>query len=852
MIPEPSEPAVLEHNLVRLFARSYVPVRPSPAFRARLAERLARELVAPAASRRSGGWRVAAAVLALAGTLLAVWLATRTDARLATREAWLARGETALREGTSESWRSLSELERSRGVELAAGRLEVATAAASGVRVWVGAAGRADLHPSTALAIDAAEADAHAITLESGAVALERYAPAGRFDVATPEGRLVLERGALAVEVLPASEAPAGLPQTSTVRARLASGVAWLDTQPGRTLLGLASDVYLQRGRIAVAASLDGSTLASGDRSRVAVSPGAVPSTAGSAVDAPATGALRGRVVAPPGSAQPERFVVTLLREVRLPDVSQPERHAFDAEDGRFEISPVDPGTYRVFVEARGFAVWHVPSPLAFEAGSTRDVEVVLDRGAVVRGRVVDADTRAPIEGAVVLSETDAPSQIVPFDTDVEWMRDWLALARSGPDGRFEFPALSRGAHVLRATRVGFGAGWSQRLDLRDGSEAPAPVDVEIALAPGGTVFGRVAHDDGRPRAGAIVIASHMATDVSHSCLSYANAITDADGAFSIVDLAPGMYVVLHAPAPEESEAIDPLVIQVRVERGRATEVHLPGRERGTRLTGRVVRADGTPLADADILVQATTAHGPNDWRAERTRANGEFSFAGLEPATYQVFVGRGLGQNFTWQSDVDVPDAPNHETLIRLDAGVIAGRVRDASTSAGLARSVLILEVERAREWKFCGRGFSAADGRFEFPHLRAGNYRVSAYATRGRFGPERTADLWVAEGGETRDVDIALAPGAALKVRVRDASGKPLENVPIEFVDASGELVQHTQDDVTDAHGELEVPGIRPGRWTVRASARGHETASVHVELGAGDERALDVELQSLSQPK
>jgi protocatechuate 3,4-dioxygenase beta subunit len=846
------EPSILEQNLVALFTRAYVPVRASPAFRARLLERLTRELERGRAPRRMSASRIAAAVLILAGVALAVWFATQNESGTTSRERLLARGETAVREDAADGWRALDEAELSRGIEFASGRMDLATAPTSDARVWLASAGRVDAAPNTSLSIaSGSHVGSHGLTLDSGEISLERYAPDGRFEIATAHGRLVLERGALTVRAVAASDLPAGFEPGPAVRARLASGEAWLDTSPGRTLLGLVSDIYLQHGRIVTAtpggpAGLDGSALASGERSSAGAS---LPNAESAPVDeAPEAAKLTGLVHVSDGGVLHENFAVTLLREVRLPDVSDPERFAFEGTAGRFELPAVRPGTYRVFVEAHGFAVWQVDAPLALDAGSARAIDVALDRGVTVRGRVVEADTQRPIEGAVVLSEMDSPSQIVPFSSDADWMKRWLAVARTGPDGRFEFSALSRRAHVLRATREGFGASWSKRLDLADSALAS---EVEITLAPGGTVFGRVARSDGSPRVGAAVIASFMATDTEHACISYGFALTDASGAFSIADLAPGMYVVLHAP-DAGAEPIDPLVIQVRVERGRSTEVELPGRQRGTRLSGRVLTADGTPLADADIMVQAVSARGADDWRAERTHTEGDFQFPGLEPATYQVFVGRGLGQNFVWAGNIEVPDAPEHRIEMRLDGGVIAGHVRDATSRAGLARAVLILESERERDWKFAGRGFTDASGRFAFPHLRPGNYRVHAYATTGRYGPERTADLWVGKSEGPRDVEIALAPGAALKILVRESGGTPLARVQLAFQSSDGEIVQHTQDDVTDTHGELAIPGIRPGRWTVRAEARGFATAAVPIELTTGEERALEISLTPLSEPK
>jgi len=75
--------------------------------------------------------------------------------------------------------------------------------------------------------------------------------------------------------------------------------------------------------------------------------------------------------------------------------------------------------------------------------GELRDLELALEPGATVEGRVVDALTRAPVPGAAaaVLTEGGAPPR---------------PEATSGAAGRFRLSGLPAGVRRLRLTAPGY------------------------------------------------------------------------------------------------------------------------------------------------------------------------------------------------------------------------------------------------------------------------------------------------------------------------------------------------------------------------------------------------------------
>ena len=129
---------VLEHNLRRLFAKSYAPVVPAPEFSARLAVEISTRVVdrawslgtqsrptaVPAPARPSGWLRalprralVAAAAVVVLG--LSTWLTVFAPSRggFLSLDEVLARGCVALRVAGEPGWRAVEEREAQRGID---------------------------------------------------------------------------------------------------------------------------------------------------------------------------------------------------------------------------------------------------------------------------------------------------------------------------------------------------------------------------------------------------------------------------------------------------------------------------------------------------------------------------------------------------------------------------------------------------------------------------------------------------------------------------------------------------------------------------------------------------------------
>ncbi|PRQ03191.1 carboxypeptidase regulatory-like domain-containing protein [Enhygromyxa salina] len=180
------------------------------------------------------------------------------------------------------------------------------------------------------------------------------------------------------------------------------------------------------------------------------------------------TGQIAGKVVFAGGQTSPERF------EVRVVDKAAAftRRDSFFRSQGVFAMRELPPGTYEIAVSATGGAA---STTVELAAGaSVDDVQIELQAMITVTGRLVDADTRAPVPGHRVTISARNGSMNFGLDDKGE-QRDV-----SGADGRFEVEDVPTGRVNMMILPRDFTAdsdyGWNHR-SLTLAAE-PSPLDI--------------------------------------------------------------------------------------------------------------------------------------------------------------------------------------------------------------------------------------------------------------------------------------------------------------------------------------------------------------------------------------
>lgn len=329
-----------------------------------------------------------------------------------------------------------------------------------------------------------------------------------------------------------------------------------------------------------------------------------------------------------------------------------------------------------------------------------------------------------------------------------------------------------------------------------------------------------------------------------------------AGGAFSFEPIEEGRWLLaaVTAPgflpfAPEWGHS----PVQLEAARGRqvrGVEIHLvPARP----LVGKVVDPDGAPVAGAAVRLLGAAGEAALVPVEDRftSGADGTFTFRAAEGA---VLVARKEGY-LPGRADVTALAAVNGGITVRLGVrheplgatGPIAGRVtgRDGAPVAGAL-------VAAAPERGFglvdaaVAQALTGADGRFRFPELDPGRYRVTARAEGRAPASARRVEPGAPE------LALVLEAGGLLRGCVRAAAtGAPVAPFTVLVFERRSalRLVPQRTLSVIDPAGCYLVTDLAPGPAAVVVSAPGFAPSTARAtEIPAPPGEALvDVALEA-----
>jgi hypothetical protein len=198
-------------------------------------------------------------------------------------------------------------------------------------------------------------------------------------------------------------------------------------------------------------------------------------------------------------------------------------------------------------------------------------------------------------------------------------------------------------------------------------------------------------------------------------------------------------------------------------------------------------------------------------------KSDGTFELAPLVDGEWEIVVGiddesQGYGEPPPRRVKAGATDV---EIVLEKSAVAIAGRVVDATTLQPVADAWCSVTNDADRSERARGSG---DDGRFEIRFPTGGTFTVRVTTRDGRIG--LATNVVVAPGGKSDALEIALAPGAKLKLTVKD----PPAGCRFE-VRRDGRVVAA---DEFGTSREVE-PTVPPGRLEVRLF-RGDDLIATH----------------------
>ncbi len=464
---------------------------------------------------------------------------------------------------------------------------------------------------------------------------------------------------------------------------------------------------------------------------------------------------------------------------------------------GVFRLEGLSPGAYSLSARKDGFAVTTLEEPVEVASGPIQGIEIVLNRGAVVTGRLLGAELE-DLAGAKVVAGNFARQDRMPLIGSVDY------------EGRFRIEGVPAGEWTLIAVLSDGLPAAQEPLTVAPG-QREASVDIDLG-ADKASLRGRI-RIGGEPAASAYLSLAGQDT----AARGFGRA--DHQGRFEVRGLEDGTY---------EMEIVQLASGQTRVEtvevRG-DTEIDL---DIEVSSVSGVVIADGEPVERARVEIERTDT-APNVRQPVRTDPAGRFRIASLVAGTYRL---RASAEGYApGEATVTVEETtPLTGVEIRLQpAGGLVLEVRGAYGAPPEEVRVAALEP---------GRAASPGD-------LPPNGGPPTVYSMRRPVGEEGRVRL---DGLPPGSWDLLVGDGRSAVTRRRVTSPGPPVVIPLERghlltvrVPDLAEVGQFGRIEVTGADGrrfiglgwsgdvqsnwlmnsgEARVDQLPAGRWTVTAS--------------------------------
>ena len=488
-----------------------------------------------------------------------------------------------------------------------------------------------------------------------------------------------------------------------------------------------------------------------------------------------------------------------------------PSLKSFTSDDGTFVLDNVPPGPVQLVANAPGYADGRVGGLTVEDGKTVADVEVALEPGVKLTGRVTGPDG-SPLGGVSVRPDASASMSGragVIFNSGSFGMTD--------PSGEYSIDNVESGEKSFSFSKGGYLP--AQKTITLSGKEAR----LDAQLSAGLTATGLVVTDAGVP----VPDAAVRAVSASEGMFGR-GATTDANGAFHIDGLAPGHY----AFQASKNGFADGQVSDFDIAAGAPVRVVLK--------TGGVIFGHVTGLTTDQAGAAMVTATSSNGRASAAVDASGAYRMEGAPIGTVRVSAAIS-GRAFTDSRSTpaqSVEVASGASVQVDLDFSndiVISGRVaRQGQPMAGN----IVAFVPRAGRMDARVQTTTDSAGMYKANGLTPGSYTVQVVDIQ-RLAPYTTS--YEVKSSATFDIDIRTA---SVRGRVVDSeTGEGIADVRVEVKGAEGGFLG-ARAVMSDGAGGFVLDSVAPGSYTISADKDSY--AKGVRDLIVGDSTPDDVTIQ------
>lgn len=490
----------------------------------------------------------------------------------------------------------------------------------------------------------------------------------------------------------------------------------------------------------------------------------------------------------------------------------------------------------RLITDASGHAVLldapEGPARIRLDRGGEVDVTVAasgvtvkrieLSLGVDVSGAVNDVFGR-PVEGAEIwLSHDDAATR-------------GSFVATTDSAGRFTLGDVAPGRTVAAFHREGAPSPGVVVAGIRGSARS---IELRLGARPA-SVSGTLLDGNGQPVAGRVRIES-LAAENARRAPPPLEVDCGADGRFAATGLRSGRARItarspLHPSVSVALELTADTALERTIELGDATLVR-----------GRIRDRDGSAIPFAFVRVGEGTGFDDCLVRADR---DGTYSLFGVPVGNCAILADSELGS--AAESIVVGTSAANHADLVIESGAPCEGRLvaLDGDTTIDLSTFSIRLERIAGSSWIGARRGEVLRSGRFAFPSVAAGKYRLTIEMLgKGATSPALVTGR-VVTLPHPEPLIVEVPPPQVPSALEGSIRGRSTRSAFVEIVDAQGVLPTRTL--ACDNAGRFHCEAMRPGDYYLRGyDADGRRGRFVPLTLEPGTTQDIALELPRLAQ--
>ncbi|MEA2413939.1 MAG: large repetitive protein [Thermoanaerobaculia bacterium] len=535
-------------------------------------------------------------------------------------------------------------------------------------------------------------------------------------------------------------------------------------------------------------------------------------------IEVPAGGRITGRVL-DKNSHQPVTAFLAGVTTSRsgggMTIMMPPMQKQFTSDDGSFVLEGIKPGMTQVVVNAPGYTTARVPNIEVEDGKTAPDVEVDVETGAKLTGRVTGPDG-SPLAGVFVRNDQmGGNARVMRFDGNDN-------SATTDPSGEYTMDTLEPGEKTLSFSRSGY---ISQQKTVTVAAGKDARLDVQMSTGIRATGF--VVTDSGAPVPDATVSAFSGAPDGGR------NGRSDSNGAFTIEGLAPGHYTFNAAKTGYTAGTVR----DVDIATSGPVRVVLKS---GGVITGHVNGLTPKELEQTTVFANAAGGGGMSGSTAP-VDSGGNFRIEGAPSGTVRITARAGamFGGSTKSAAPKTVELEPGGTAQVDIDfksSTVIRGRV---TRNGAAVPNAQVMFMPRGAKSQTSASVAADGDGRYELSGLDDGTYTVQAVDME-RLNPFATQ--YEVHGSGTFDITIKTV---TLRGHVVDAAdARSLADASVELRPSTGSTVFGGRGAQTDAAGNFVIENIASGTYQITAdkSGYGHDARQIII----GDSAPEDVQFR------